>query len=140
VQLPLSNLPAAVGRAQLARLDGFIERRRKINRMYWEALEGIDRVAGLPEAPDGCSTCWLPPSCSTKSGSESDPSRPASIQKRRTSRPAPSGNRCTSFVRGIHGHGAALRTLGSPTAAELPLRSVFRDSLACLFLGLQQRV
>ena len=55
----LSNLLAAVGRAQLARLDGFVERRREINRRYREALEGIDGVAFLPEAPGGRSTCWL---------------------------------------------------------------------------------
>ena len=55
----LSNLLAAVGRAQLARLDGFVERRREINRRYRAALEAIDGVAFLPEAPAGRSTCWL---------------------------------------------------------------------------------
>jgi len=55
----LSNLLAAVGRAQLARLDGFVERRREINRRYRAALEGIDGVSFLPEAPGGRSTCWL---------------------------------------------------------------------------------
>ena len=55
----LSNLLAAIGRAQLARLDGFVERRREINRRYRAALEGIDGVSFLPEAPDGRSTCWL---------------------------------------------------------------------------------
>ncbi|MBW2380697.1 MAG: aminotransferase class I/II-fold pyridoxal phosphate-dependent enzyme [Deltaproteobacteria bacterium] len=55
----LSNLLAAVGRGQLARLDGFVERRREINRTYRAALEGIDGVSFLPEAPGGHSTCWL---------------------------------------------------------------------------------
>jgi dTDP-4-amino-4,6-dideoxygalactose transaminase len=55
----LSNLLAAVGRAQLARLDGFVERRRQINRTYRTALEGIDGITFLPEAPRGRSTCWL---------------------------------------------------------------------------------
>ena len=55
----LSNLLAAVGRAQLARLDGFVERRREINRRYRAALEGIDGIAFLPEAPGGRSNCWL---------------------------------------------------------------------------------
>jgi dTDP-4-amino-4,6-dideoxygalactose transaminase len=55
----LSNLLAALGRAQLARLDGFVERRREINRRYRAALEGIDGIAFLPEAPGGRSTCWL---------------------------------------------------------------------------------
>jgi dTDP-4-amino-4,6-dideoxygalactose transaminase len=55
----LSNLLAAVGRAQLARLDGFVERRREINRRYRAALEGIDGIAFLPAAPGGRPTCWL---------------------------------------------------------------------------------
>ena len=55
----LSNLLAAVGRAQLARLDGFVERRREINRRYRAALDGIDGIAFLPETPGGRSTCWL---------------------------------------------------------------------------------
>ena len=55
----LSNLLAAVGRAQLARLDGFVERRRDVNRRYREALEAVDGIDFLPEAPNGRSTCWL---------------------------------------------------------------------------------
>jgi dTDP-4-amino-4,6-dideoxygalactose transaminase len=55
----LSNLLAAVGRAQLARLDAFAERRREINRQYRAALEGIDGIDFLPEAPGRRSTCWL---------------------------------------------------------------------------------
>ncbi len=55
----LSNLLAAVGRAQLSRLDGFVERRREINRTYRAALAGIDGITFLPEAPGGRSTCWL---------------------------------------------------------------------------------
>ena len=55
----LSNLLAAVGRAQLARLDGFIDRRREINRTYRAALDQIDGIMFLPEAPGGRSTCWL---------------------------------------------------------------------------------
>lgn len=55
----LSNLLAALGRAQLARLDEFVERRREINRRYREALEGIDGVDFLLEAQGRTSTCWL---------------------------------------------------------------------------------
>ena len=55
----LSNLLAAVGRAQLARLDGFVERRREINRTYRAALGGIDGITFLPEARGRRSTCWL---------------------------------------------------------------------------------
>jgi dTDP-4-amino-4,6-dideoxygalactose transaminase len=55
----LSNLLAAVGRAQLARLDGFVERRREINQRYRTALEALAGVTFLPEASGGRSTCWL---------------------------------------------------------------------------------
>jgi len=55
----LSNLLAAIGRAQLARLDGLVERRREINRKYRAAIERIDGITFLPEAPGGRSTCWL---------------------------------------------------------------------------------
>jgi dTDP-4-amino-4,6-dideoxygalactose transaminase len=55
----LSNLLAAVGRAQLSRLDELIARRREINRMYRAALAGIDGITFLSEAPGGRSTCWL---------------------------------------------------------------------------------
>ena len=55
----LSNLLAAVGRAQLARLDEFVERRREINRRYRAALEGLSGISFLREAPGGHSTCWL---------------------------------------------------------------------------------
>jgi dTDP-4-amino-4,6-dideoxygalactose transaminase len=55
----LSNLLAAVGRAQLARLDGFIERRRQINRTYREALGGLEGISFLSERPGSRSTCWL---------------------------------------------------------------------------------
>jgi dTDP-4-amino-4,6-dideoxygalactose transaminase len=55
----LSNLLAALGRAQLARLDDLVARRREINRRYRAALEGIDGIGFLPEAPARRSTCWL---------------------------------------------------------------------------------
>jgi dTDP-4-amino-4,6-dideoxygalactose transaminase len=55
----LSNLLAAIGRAQLRRLDALIERRREINQMYRRALEAIDGISFLLEAPGRRSTCWL---------------------------------------------------------------------------------
>jgi dTDP-4-amino-4,6-dideoxygalactose transaminase len=55
----LSNLLAALGRAQLARLDGFIERRREINQMYRDALGSLDGVSFPSERLGGHSTCWL---------------------------------------------------------------------------------
>ena len=55
----LSNLLAALGRAQLRRLDALIERRREINRTYRRALETIDGISFLSEAPGRRSNCWL---------------------------------------------------------------------------------
>jgi dTDP-4-amino-4,6-dideoxygalactose transaminase len=55
----LSNLLAALGRAQLGRLDTLIEKRREINQTYRGALEAIDGIAFLSEAPGRRSTCWL---------------------------------------------------------------------------------
>ncbi len=55
----LSNLLAALGRAQLGRLDALVERRRQVNQRYRGAFEGLDGVEFLPEAPGGRSTCWL---------------------------------------------------------------------------------
>ncbi len=55
----LSNLLAALGRAQLARLDGLIEKRRAVNRRYRQALERIEGIEFLSEAPWGRSNGWL---------------------------------------------------------------------------------
>jgi dTDP-4-amino-4,6-dideoxygalactose transaminase len=52
-------LLAALGRAQLARLDTLIERRRQINHRYREELAAIDGIEFLPEAAGGRSNCWL---------------------------------------------------------------------------------
>jgi dTDP-4-amino-4,6-dideoxygalactose transaminase len=59
----LSNLLAAVGRAQLADLDRRVEARRETNRIYREALGALPGWAFMPEAPERRSTAWL--SCAT---------------------------------------------------------------------------
>ena len=59
----LSNLLAAVGRAQLADLDRRVEARRATNRRYREALGALPGWEFMPEAPERRSTCWL--SCAT---------------------------------------------------------------------------
>jgi dTDP-4-amino-4,6-dideoxygalactose transaminase len=56
----LSNLLAAVGRAQLADLGRRVEVRRAINARYRAALPGW---SFMPEAAYGRSTCWL--TCAT---------------------------------------------------------------------------
>ncbi len=55
----LSNLLAAVGRAQLGRLDHHLSRRRHINDVYRQALSGLPGVEFMPIADYGQSNHWL---------------------------------------------------------------------------------
>jgi pyridoxal phosphate-dependent aminotransferase EpsN len=55
----LSNLLAAIGRAQLRRLPERVDRRRAINAFYRQALGDLDGLEFMPEAPYGRSTFWL---------------------------------------------------------------------------------
>jgi dTDP-4-amino-4,6-dideoxygalactose transaminase len=54
----MSNLLAALGRAQLRRLPAFIDRRRRIRDTYAEALEGLG-VRILHDAPSSRGNGWL---------------------------------------------------------------------------------
>jgi dTDP-4-amino-4,6-dideoxygalactose transaminase len=55
----LSNLLAAVGRAQLRGLDDRIARRRRINETYRAALSSLPGVEFMPQAPYGEPNFWL---------------------------------------------------------------------------------
>lgn len=55
----LSNLLAALGRAQLLRLDEFVERRRQIRAAYDAAFAPVAGLALMPEASYGESNAWL---------------------------------------------------------------------------------
>ena len=55
----LSNLLAAVGRAQLDVLQERVAARRRVNDRYRELLAGIPGIDFMPEAPYGRSNCWL---------------------------------------------------------------------------------
>jgi dTDP-4-amino-4,6-dideoxygalactose transaminase len=59
----LSNLLAAVGRAQLADLDRRVEARRAIQARYWAALGDRPGWSFMPEASFGRATFWL--TCAT---------------------------------------------------------------------------
>jgi pyridoxal phosphate-dependent aminotransferase EpsN len=59
----MSNLLAAVGRAQLADLDRRVAARRATNAAYREALGGLPGWTFMPEASFGTSTFWL--TCAT---------------------------------------------------------------------------
>ncbi|MFA6130519.1 MAG: aminotransferase class I/II-fold pyridoxal phosphate-dependent enzyme [Candidatus Omnitrophota bacterium] len=55
----MSNLLAALGRAQLATLDERVRRRRAIFARYQELLGGLRGLEFMPEAPWGQCTRWL---------------------------------------------------------------------------------
>ena len=58
----LSNILAALGRAQLRRLPSMLERRREIRTAYTEFAAEIDGLSifGPEDSPDGtCGNCWL---------------------------------------------------------------------------------
>lgn len=57
----LSNILAAIGRAQLSRLDGMIARRREIRRRYMEVLGDLDvHFLGTADTDgDDVENCWL---------------------------------------------------------------------------------
>lgn len=55
----LSNILAAIGRAQLRVLEERIERKRQIFKKYQKALGDIEGINFMPEVPYGRSTYWL---------------------------------------------------------------------------------
>ena len=55
----LTNIQAAVGLAQMERLDEFIDRKRRIARKYQEQLKGIRGLILPREAAGAFSTWWL---------------------------------------------------------------------------------
>jgi CDP-6-deoxy-D-xylo-4-hexulose-3-dehydrase len=57
--LKITDLQAAVGVAQLARLDGFVKARRANWAFYREALRDLEDVLVLPEATPGSEPSWF---------------------------------------------------------------------------------
>ena len=55
----MSNLLAAVGRAQLEGLPAKVRRRREIKARYREAFAGVDGIGFMPDAATGQPTNWL---------------------------------------------------------------------------------
>jgi dTDP-4-amino-4,6-dideoxygalactose transaminase len=55
----LSNLLAALGRAQLRRLDSSIECRRQIDTEYTKGLTGLPGLSPMPRTAAGTSNYWL---------------------------------------------------------------------------------
>lgn len=55
----MSNILAALGRAQLTRLPEMIARRRQIRVTYAEMLSGLEGVQVTPDPPWGIGNAWL---------------------------------------------------------------------------------
>jgi perosamine synthetase len=55
----LPNLNAALGCAQLERLDAMIQNKRRLATSYETAFKGVDGVRFLPEPPHTVSNYWL---------------------------------------------------------------------------------
>ena len=55
----LSNLLAALGRAQLGGLDSRIQRRRQIDAAYQDALSSLPGISPMPRTAAGTSNFWL---------------------------------------------------------------------------------
>ena len=55
----LTNLQAAIGVAQMERLDYFVETKRKIAARYREGLTGLQGVTLAPESADCLNSYWL---------------------------------------------------------------------------------
>jgi perosamine synthetase len=55
----MTNLQAAVGVAQLARLDEFVRRKRDLARQYSALLEGVPGIRLPLEMPWAKSACWM---------------------------------------------------------------------------------
>jgi len=57
--LKLTDMQAAVGVAQLEKLDGFVEARRRNFRALHEGLAGLEEFFVLPEATTGAEPSWF---------------------------------------------------------------------------------
>jgi len=55
----LSNILAALGRAQLKSLDQYVEKRREIFSYYYNNLKNVEGIRFMPEIENGKSTRWL---------------------------------------------------------------------------------
>ena len=55
----LSNILAALGRAQLKSLDQYVEKRRKIFNYYYNNLKNVEGIRFMPEIKNGKSARWL---------------------------------------------------------------------------------
>ena len=55
----MTNIQAAVGCAQLERLEEFVEKKREIRAFYNQKFGGIEKIALFPDSDYGKSACWF---------------------------------------------------------------------------------
>ena len=55
----MTNIQAAVGCAQLERLDALVARKRYIRTFYNDAFKDIENISPFPEVPKNESSCWF---------------------------------------------------------------------------------
>jgi perosamine synthetase len=55
----MNNITAALGLAQIERVNTQIEKKREINQLYRELLGGTNYLAFQEEIPDSKSICWM---------------------------------------------------------------------------------
>lgn len=55
----LTNLQAAVGVAQMEKMDDILKSKRRIAQIYNEGLQNVPGISLAPEAPWASSVCWL---------------------------------------------------------------------------------
>jgi perosamine synthetase len=55
----MTNIQAAMGVAQMEKIEEYVERKRKIARSYSHALQGIPGISLPPEAPWATSVYWM---------------------------------------------------------------------------------
>lgn len=55
----MTNIQAAVGCAQLERVDEFVKRKREVRQAYAEAFGGLKEIFVFPEAENVQSSCWF---------------------------------------------------------------------------------
>ena len=55
----MPNVNAAIGKAQMEQLPGFISNKRELFNRYRQSFDGVDGVTLFAESPDSCSNYWL---------------------------------------------------------------------------------
>ncbi|HTP64919.1 MAG TPA: aminotransferase class I/II-fold pyridoxal phosphate-dependent enzyme [Geobacteraceae bacterium] len=77
----MTNIEAALGLAQLVRLDTFLGQRKKLNQCYRNEFDGTDLLRLQGEHLNGTSACWL--TCGTVAAEIDIPSLQSALREQR---------------------------------------------------------